>query len=263
MGRLILVIVAFFLSVEGIKAQGINDWDTLNLMTFNIYHAETMKGDFDLNYIARIIKEKQPDFVALQEVDFKTRRALDKDIATELGLRTSLAPLFGLAMPFNDGGYGVGVLSKWAIERSELIKLPGANNTEPRVALEIKVVLPSGKSLLFVSTHLDHSDRVVRWSQMQFLKNRYGNMAIPVIIAGDLNELPTGENMKELLDNFRMSDGTKKEPSYPSNQPSGKIDYILLSKGHSWKVISTEVVNDSIASDHRALYCKVILGNKE
>jgi len=263
MVRFLFVVFVFLLAVEGVKSQDVSGSDTLNLMTFNIYHGETMKGDFDLNYIARIIHEKQPAFVALQEVDFKTKRALNKDIATELGIRTGLAPLFGQAMPFSGGGYGVGALSQWPIEQSQLIKLPGADNTEPRVALEISVVLPSGNRLLFVSTHLDHTDAEVRSRQMQFLMNRYEYLEIPVVIAGDFNEMPAGENMKLIFDNFRMSDNKKQQPTYPSNQPSQKIDYILLSKGYNWQVLSTEVVNDSIASDHRSLYCKVVLHGKE
>ena len=262
MVRLLVVAVVFLLTVEDVRAQGVIGSDTLNLMTFNIYHGETMKGDFDLNYIARIIQDQQPDFVALQEVDFKTKRAMNKDIATELGIRTGMAPLFGQAMPYNGGGYGVGVLTKWPIERSQLIKLPGSNHAEPRVALEISVVLPSGNSLLFISTHLDHSDAEVRRNQMQFLKNRYQTKDIPVIIAGDFNEIPTGENIKSVLENFKMSDAEKQQQTYPSNQPTGKIDYILLSKVHNWKVLSTGVVNDSIASDHRALFSKVVVKEK-
>lgn len=263
MVRFLLVVVVCMLAFVGAKAQDVCGSDTVNLMTFNIYHGETMRGDFDLNDIARIIHEKQPAFVALQEVDFKTKRARNKDIATELAIRTGLAALFGQAMPFNGGGYGVGVLSKWPIEQSQVIKLPGANNTEPRVALEISIVLPSGNRLLFVSTHLDHSDAEVRGQQMQFLMNRYEHVEIPTVIAGDFNERPTGENMKLMFDTFRVSDDKTQQPTYPSNQPSQKIDYILLSKGHNWKVLYTEVVNDSIASDHRALYGKVVLEGKE
>jgi len=261
MVRFLVVAVVFSFAMAGVRAQNVGSSDTLTLMTFNIYHGETMKGDFDLNYIAHIIDEKHPDFVALQEVDFKTKRALNKDLATELGIRTGLAPLFGQAMPFNGGAYGVGLLSKWPIEHSQVIQLPGTTKSEPRVALEISVGLPSGNRLFFVSTHLDHSDAEVRRQQMQFLAKRYDTKEIPVIMAGDFNEIPCGENMKTVLENFQMCDEQSQQATYPSNQPTDKIDYILLSKGPAWEVLSTEVVSDSIASDHQALTSKVVLFN--
>ena len=67
----------------------------VRVLTFNIYHGETMKGDFDLDLIAGVIKSVNPDLVALQEVDFYTNRAKNMDLATALGLRTGLAPLLG------------------------------------------------------------------------------------------------------------------------------------------------------------------------
>ena len=51
-------------------------------MTFNIYHGETMKGDFNLDVIAKVINDANPDFVALQEVDHKTNRAKKYDLVT-------------------------------------------------------------------------------------------------------------------------------------------------------------------------------------
>ncbi len=261
--RIILSVIVFLLWGAGISSQGIVNADTLRLMTFNIYHGETIKGDFDLDYIARIIQSKQPAFVALQEVDFKTKRARDMDIVTELGLRSGMAPFFGPAMSFDGGAYGVGLLSKWPVEQSQLIQLPGSQTTEPRVALEVSVVLPSWRRLLFVSTHLDHTDTEVRHQQMVFLSNRYNDRDEPVILAGDFNEIPTGGNMQIILEDFEMSDGYRQQPTYPSSDAVSKIDYIFLSKGHYWQVITTEVVNDSIASDHRALYSKVVLSDKE
>jgi len=78
----------------------------LSVLSFNILHGATMKGDFDLDVIAKVIKDVNPDFVALQEVDFKTNRAKQYDLATELGWRTKMAPLFARAMPYDGGEYG-------------------------------------------------------------------------------------------------------------------------------------------------------------
>ena len=82
----------------------------VRILTFNIYHGETPDAEkkFDLDLLAQVIKDVNPDLVALQEVDFKTERARGYDLVTELGQRTKMAPLFGKAMPFDGGEYGEG-----------------------------------------------------------------------------------------------------------------------------------------------------------
>ena len=77
----------------------------LRFLTFNIYHGATMKGDFDLDYIAGVIKRADPDLVALQEVDFLTRRASGVDLATELGWRLKMVSVFAPAMKYDGGEY--------------------------------------------------------------------------------------------------------------------------------------------------------------
>ena len=96
----------------------------IRVMTYNIYHGETMNKDFNLNLISDIIKSADPDIVALQEVDFKTNRAKKMDLATELGYLTGLAPLFGKAMKYDGGEYGEGILSKFSFNRTKNNPLP-------------------------------------------------------------------------------------------------------------------------------------------
>jgi endonuclease/exonuclease/phosphatase family metal-dependent hydrolase len=123
----ILHMLAFLaLFSSGLKAQSaVDSTRILRILSYNIYHGETMKGDFDLDRIAEVIKSADPDLVALQEVDFFTNRARQMDLATELGQRSGLAPLFGRAMPFDGGAYGEGVLSKFSFLSTQNHLLPG------------------------------------------------------------------------------------------------------------------------------------------
>ena len=98
--------------------------DTVRILTFNICHGATMKGDFDLDLIAGVIKDVDPDLAALQEVDFMTRRAKSYDLATELGWRARMASLFGRAMHYDGGEYGEGILSRYSFIASRNIPLP-------------------------------------------------------------------------------------------------------------------------------------------
>ena len=70
----------------------------VKVMSFNMLHGATTVGDFNLDNIAKVIIENDPDLVALQEVDFLTNRAKKYDLVTELAIRTKMAPLFARAM---------------------------------------------------------------------------------------------------------------------------------------------------------------------
>lgn len=225
----------------------------LRILSYNILHGETMKGDFDLDRIAAVIKSTNPDLVALQEVDFFTRRARNMDLATELGQRTGLAPLFGSAMPYDGGAYGEGVLSRLSFLNTRNHGLPAGPGKEPRAALEVQVVLGSGDTIRFVGTHLDHtSDEVDRIGQARALNALFSGDKMPAILAGDLNALPDSETMSILYQEWEGS-SPDLSPTFPSKNPEVKIDYVLFRPTKRWRLIESRVIADSVASDHCGL----------
>lgn len=226
----------------------------IKVLSFNILHGATTKGDFDLEVLAKVINDANPDFVALQEVDFKTNRAKKYDLVTELGWRTKMSPLFGRAMYFDGGEYGEGVLTKYSLVKSENFALPYTQGNEPRAALQTIVELPSNDTIAFIGTHLDHlEDAKDRISQAKKL-NRIGGLSkYPTILAGDLNDEPKS-NAIRILEQFWTSayDKTSPKATYPSIQPNIKIDYVMFYPKNRWKVLKREVICNTIASDHCA-----------
>lgn len=235
---------------------------TVRVLTFNILHGATTKGDFDLDKIASVITDVNPDLVALQEVDFKTNRAKKYDLATELGWRTKMAPLFGIAMPYDGGGYGEGVLTKMPIIASRNIPLPHSPENEPRAALEVLVELESGDTIRFIGTHLEHQkDNPDRISQVKEINKVFKNCKYPSILAGDLNATPESEPIAILQEYWTDSFGDKPEPTYSSKNPRRKIDYILFRPAERWDVIENKVICDEVASDHCAVLSVLKLKN--
>jgi endonuclease/exonuclease/phosphatase family metal-dependent hydrolase len=226
----------------------------LKILTFNILHGATTKGDFDLDAIAKVILETDPDLVALQEVDFKTNRARKYDLVTELGWRTKMAPIFGKAMDFDGGEYGEGILSKFSFFSTRNVALPFTPGNEPRAALEVLTIIPSGDTIAFVGTHLDHlQDEKDRIAQAKKINEVFSENIYPTILAGDLNAVPgsTPINILEML----WTPSYNKDnpaPTFPSKEPRVKIDYVMFKPGVNWKVIDTRVIQDAIASDHCA-----------
>jgi endonuclease/exonuclease/phosphatase family metal-dependent hydrolase len=237
----------------------------VQVLSFNILHGATTKGDFNLDIIANVIIDANPDFVAMQEVDFKTNRAKKFDLVTELGWRTKMIPVFAKAMSFDDGEYGEGVLSKYTFLQSRNVALPHTLGNEPRAALEILTVLPSGDTIAFIGTHLDHlkeeKDRVVQAKKINevFSLNKY-----PTILAGDLNAMPNSTPINILEKVWSSSyDKKKPKPTFPSDEPNIKIDYVMFYPKNRWRILKTKVIQDSIASDHCAYLVTLELLEKE
>ncbi len=252
--NLILIFFTVSLTLKLSAQSSQNENPVIRFLTFNILHGATTQGDFDLDKIAAVIQQTNPDLVALQEVDFKTNRAKKYDLATELGWRTKLAPLFGKAMDYDGGGYGEGILTKMPIIASRNIPLPHSPGNEPRTALEVMVELESGDTICFIGTHLEHqrasTDRIDQVKEINriFLQNKY-----PTILAGDLNDTPESEAISILKKYWNDSAGDNTSFTYSSDNPRIRIDYILFRPENRWEVMDYQIICDSIASDHCAV----------
>lgn len=254
MKRFIALLFFMLLWANGFQAvcqESIDSSRIVRVLSFNIFHGATMNGDFDLEQIARVIRQAKPDLVALQEVDFFTRRARHMDLATELGLRTDLAPLFGRAMPYDGGEYGEGILSRYSFLSTRNHALPAQEGKEPRSALEVNVILKSRDTIAFVGTHFDHTGDVDRINQATRVREILAGVDLPVLLAGDLNATPESRTMEILFSDLKPS-STDMAPTIPSNGPRAKIDYILYGPPDRWKVLESRVICDSVASDHCA-----------
>ena len=250
-----IIILAVSLISSSVCSQSQNDSTKIvKVLSFNILHGKTMKGDFNLDVIAKVIIDANPDFVALQEVDYKTNRAKKYDLVTELGWRTKMAPIYGRAMYYDGGEYGEGVLSKHTFSNTRNVPLPYIPGDEPRAALEITTTLPSKDTISFIGTHLDHLKlETNKIMQAKEINKVFSNNQYPTILAGDLNAEPHSNTMN-ILESFWTAsyDKNNLQPTYSSVNPVKKIDYILFYPKHRWKVLKTEVIFDTIASDHCA-----------
>jgi len=249
---ILVAIISFCGSIYGQTKK--SEKRIVKVLTFNILHGATTKGDFNLDVLANVIKKSDADFVALQEVDFKTKRAKQYDLVTELGWRTKMAPIFARAMSFDGGEYGEGVLSKYSFLSTRNVDLPYSKGNEPRAALEVTTVLKSGDTISFVATHLDHlKDETDRIAQVKKVNEVFSENKYPTILAGDLNAIPDSKTIKILEKLWKPTyDKKNVKYTYPSTNPSKKIDYIMFYPKNRWRVIKTEVIQDTIASDHCA-----------
>jgi endonuclease/exonuclease/phosphatase family metal-dependent hydrolase len=71
------------------------------------------------------------------------------------------------------------------------------------------------------------------------------------LIAGDLNARPESAAMKQVLEHWDDTAAADPQPTIPSDAPRSRIDWILTLKGQGWRVISSKVLEEKVASDHR------------
>ncbi|WP_422348437.1 endonuclease/exonuclease/phosphatase family protein [Flagellimonas sp.] len=251
--RILLVIVAISVTLPLAAQTNTKASKTVKVLSFNVFGGRTTKGDLNFEVVAKVIRDVNPDLVALQEVDYNVNRSRKVDLATELGWRTKLIPIFARAMYYDGGEYGEGVLSRYSFLTTRSVPLPNIEGQEPRTALEVVVELPSRDTIAFVGTHFAHEGPAGRELQAKALNEVFTKNKYPTILAGDLNARP-GSKIITILEEFWEPTYNREnpEPTSPSHDPKSKIDYIMFYPRNKWRVVDKEIIVDTYASDHCA-----------
>ncbi|MBO4814810.1 MAG: endonuclease/exonuclease/phosphatase family protein [Muribaculaceae bacterium] len=239
--------------------------DTLTVMTLNLHAGR----DASLEQIGLFIKQYNPDFVALQEVDLNTHRANcrhqnGRDFITELAYHSGMQGLFCPTIKFSGGLYGIGLLTRHPFVEVQNIMLPHPNpKMEQRGLLQGTFVLPDGDTVVMACTHLEAFDSLSRVAQAQFILSHFDDMAHPAILAGDFNAPPLDPAISMLT--TQWTDCTPADqPTFSTTKPTQKIDYILthpagIPKPESaWRVLGSQVI-PIILSDHFPVITTLLL----
>jgi endonuclease/exonuclease/phosphatase family metal-dependent hydrolase len=261
---LLVVLLTFFVGLATTRADEPAP-PRLRVLTYNIHHGEGTDQKLDLPRIAKIITDSKADLVALQEVDNKTRRTNNVDQTAEFAKLTGLQGVFGKAMDYGGGEYGEAIFSRFPIVEHKTHALPFTQGREPRAALEITIRPPNLPAITFVGTHLDHfKDETDRLAQTKELNRLLVTKDAPVtILAGDLNARPESRPMQTILEHWNDTAANNQEPTIPSDKPRVKIDWILTLKSQNWRVISSQVLEEKVASDHRPVLVELEWAGKK
>lgn len=238
--------------------------DTLIVITYNIHHGRGTDGKVDIDRIAELLIESKADIVALQEVDIHTERSGKIDIAKILSEKTGLKfTAFGKNLEFEGGEYGNAILSRYPIENEENIHFKNISGEQRGVQAAIIKIYQ--KSLLFLNTHLDHTENDD--SERVLYTEKIRDEIIPfydqqsIFLAGDLNDVPGSETYQIInrhLKDAWIEAGTGEGFTIPVQNPNRRIDYIF----YSGNIIPKEAkVIQTGASDHLPLVVKFMFTN--
>ncbi|WP_438941008.1 endonuclease/exonuclease/phosphatase family protein [Dryocola boscaweniae] len=240
---------------------------TIKVATYNIGKNEAAGNVSDFTALNEAIKKIDADIVTVPEVDNKTGRSGKIDQLKEIADANHLHYAFGKALDFDGGEYGVGILSKFKIEHSQVINLP-SGKAEQRVLLLAQVTVPGFDSpIIVMATHLDwQKDPEVRLMQARRIldvsigdvSSEFKDIASAVkILAGDFNSTSEEQPIKELKyfwNPVQLKGGDSR--SWPAINPAIDIDHIFTFKGQKWDIDKFEIPHDteqfkwSNASDH-------------
>lgn len=231
----------------------------LRVLTYNIKRGLGNDNRSDLGRTADTISRLNVDVVALQEVDENTQRSDQTDQATFLGERLKMHHAFAPFMDYQGGRYGLAILSKHPIIKSETIVLPKGN--EPRVALAVDVRLPTGKVFTVVNVHFDWvKDDSFRFAQAQTLRERLDTLDHPFLLMGDFNDVPESRTLKLLSERAKEADKPVEDPfTFSATQPKIEIDFIFGSPEKSWRFENVDVIEEPLTSDHRPVFAEAFL----
>jgi endonuclease/exonuclease/phosphatase family metal-dependent hydrolase len=235
------------------------DTTTIQAMTYNIRHGQGTDNRIDLNRIAAVLNAKNPDFVALQEVDLRATRSNGINQASTIAELLNMHAAFGGFMPFQGGHYGMAVLSRYPITQVRPIRLPDGN--EPRVALAVDARLPNGQTVIVISVHFDWvDDDNYRYSQAETLANWIDQQTNPCILMGDFNDTPGSRTLQLFTDRAIES----KKPAddrftFSSVNPQTEIDFIFCIPPNRWSTSQAQITHEPLASDHNPVNAKLQL----
>ena len=248
---------------------------SLRVMTYNIYGARATSpaNAADLDAIAEVIRRQNPDFVTLNEVDvFTNRTGKDVHQARDLAEKLGMEWHFSKAIDRDGGEYGDAVLSKYPILEKRSYRLPCAAEQpgEDRSLCVIRVQI-DGKDLYVASTHLDHlsgdASRLVQATEIRRIRDT--ELEGDLILCGDLDAIPSS-NVIATMTSFLTNTGPIDQYTFPSDDPSRKIDYIMYAPIEHFGVQNCQVVSRGDqqvggvdASDHRPVIADIRFQTEE
>ncbi|MTI53990.1 endonuclease/exonuclease/phosphatase family protein [Geosporobacter ferrireducens] len=229
---------------KGVFVEEINQ---LKVMSFNIHHGRSKFGAYNLNDVAKVIRDHNVDIVGLQEVDKSVYRSRFEDQIQKLAEELDMHYAYGSNIRILGAEYGNAILSKYPIESFENVILPG-NRKEKRGLLMSKIRVEE-EEVNFLVTHLG-LNREERKKQMQAIDQFIRFLGNRVILVGDFNTTDSNIDFfnfkKYLIDTAEVFEN-QYQHTYDGFVFKSRIDYIFTTQ--DFRTMYYEVLDMDI-SDH-------------
>src|SRR5256886_16144631 len=166
---------------------------TLRVMTYNIHVGVGMDKKLDLARIAGVINAQHVDLVGLQEVDRGVERTQRIDEIAELAKLTRMDYAFAFNLRYQGGQYGVVILVRLPTSSFDHRLYKNTREAERRGFIRAEVAI-NGRTVNFVTTHLDYQYEDGRVFEAEQLLSALKDVKGPLIVVGDFNDIPAGRS---------------------------------------------------------------------
>ena len=281
--------------------------EKIKLMTYNIGFSAGLDGLLgaihskfkitkNLEAISRCVNRYQPDILAVQEIDIKSKRSCfinEVDyiktacqfpyVAIAITWDCFYVPYpisFNFKTHFGRTKAANVIFSKYPlIENKTLVFSKPKNNPWwynlfylNRLAQFVTIQHPSGQYFDIINIQLDAFHSQERNTQLSQILSRLKTLKNPHILCGDMNSIPKFQQKKApFIDEpevtyfstviQRLSKTYQIKPyynTYPSNAPNRQLDYILVSEGLTRASLDLAAA-DGYPSDHLPLTSAILL----
>jgi endonuclease/exonuclease/phosphatase family metal-dependent hydrolase len=221
----------------------------VTVMTYNLHNGFNANGDLDMEALAVVIEENNPDIVALQEISRGWLVSGRADMLEWLSQQLDMPYISG---PTEGQLWGSAILSRYPVVESTNYELPPRDLFLRRGYLVTKFDIGNGEILTVIATHLHHlsEDSEIRQQQVPVILETWDNTEL-TIITGDMNAEPYSPEIKLFREAYLIDVMSGSIPpagyTYHSADLYQRIDYI-------WITPDLEADNarvfQSTASDH-------------
>lgn len=196
--------------------------------------------------VAAVIRDAAPDLLGLQEVHRRLPWSRMADQPAQIAAQTRLTAIFRPSFSIGVGGYGNACLTRLPVSDVKRHRLPG--RAEPRAVLQLDLRREEETARIFITHFGLAADEKI--AQAKALAEMVAASPHAAIVLGDLNSQPESEELRVLLETGLRHAVPEDLPTYPSDVPRCRIDYILVTP--DWRASDARVVQ-TLASDHLPL----------
>ena len=226
--------------------------NTLRVFTYNIQQGFDDRGERNFDGQLKLIREKSPDIIGLQECDTARIAGGNADVVAYMADSLDMYSYYGPSSV--TGTFGIALLSRYPIENAATYFL--FSKGEQVAVIEADITVSDQVFRIYV-THLGNSGPIFQMRQMLELMQGQDNL----IAMGDFNFRPYEEQYaittQEFLDAYNVADQKEIPTLWGNSEPwkvEERIDHFFLSK--DLKVSYLEYLTQP-ESDHPAVFAEI------
>lgn len=227
----------------------------LAIATYNVHSCLGTDGRYDVERVARVIRDLDADVVALQEVESPNGESGDIDQLSALAAAAGYpVGVDGPTRQCRRGPFGNAVLTRLPVVAVRRIDL-SIPTREARGAVDVDLRC-GATTIRVVATHfgLKHEERKAQWVR---LLDHWSAIATPAVLLGDFNHWWWRDRLLAMIE--QRLGATPALRTFPARRPVFALDRMWTQPPHALRsicVVDSQLAR--VASDHLPLRAELV-----